>query len=45
MIYKDKRRYLTDVNRNDKKLKKNTLIDVDNVTLANSEQNVNQCIE
>ena len=38
IIYRDKRRSLIDVNRNDKKLKKNIVIDVHTVTLAYFEQ-------
>ena len=40
-----KRRSLIDDNRNDKKLKKNILIDVHTVTVAYLEQKLNQRIE
>ena len=38
IIYRDKRRSLIDANMNDKKLKKNVLIDVHTVTVAYLEQ-------
>ena len=38
LIYRNKRISLIDVNRKDKKLKKNILIDVDAVTMAYLEQ-------
>ena len=38
IIYRDKRISLIDVNRNDKKLRKNILIDVHAVTVAHLEQ-------
>ena len=40
IIYRDKRRSLIDVNRNDKKLKKNILIDVHTITVTYLGQNL-----